>query len=198
MLACAESRTRIAQWISGEMKPEDLGLFEAHLRACPACSAETESVRRTLAILETDDPPDPGVLYWSSFGGRLRTRIAASTKRRRALRLATLAAAAALVAALALVGLRREIPSRQVAEGPVSGAAGARAPVGSDLSVTEAEARLDTLLRQAAAEGQDPRDLEAILDEVVPAHPLDGADALGPLSPEDGRSLSEDLLDTQG
>ena len=65
-------------------------------------------------------------------------------------------------------------------------------------SVAEAEAHLDALLRQAAAEGQAPRDLEVILDEVAPAHPLDGADALGQLSPDDGRSLSEDLLDTQG
>ena len=105
-----------------------------------------------------------------------------------------------LVATLALVHLRQEAAPRRIAEGPAGEGqpappapehltrshpatprtAPARAP-----SVAEAEARLDALLRQAAAEGQDPRDLETILDEVAPAHPLDGADALSHLSPGD-------------
>src|SRR6266571_2604185 len=218
---CQKARDGLAQLLSGEMEPETRREIETHLRACPGCAAEAEGIRRALSLLETEVFPDPGLPYWSSFVGRLRTRIAASQKRRRTVRLAALAAAAVLVATLALVRPRHEAPPRRIAAGP---AVGNTAPVSGDgqtapavpgsvtgvhpappptapahvPSVAEAEARLDALLRQAAAGGQDPRDLDVILDEVAPAHPLDGADALGHLSPEDGRSLSEDLLDTQG
>lgn len=220
MTGCPEARDQLAQLISGEMEPEVRREIETHLRDCPGCAAEAEGIRRALSLLEAEDPPDPGVSYWSSFGGRLRTRIAATERRRRTLHLAALAAAAVLVATLAVVQLRHGAPTRQIANVPAVGRTapvtgeGKRAPAeledvtGSHPaasrpapprvpSVAEAEARLDALLRQAAAEGQDPRDLDVILDEVAPAHPLDGADALGRLSPEDGRSLSEDLLDTQ-
>ena len=218
---CRKARDWSAQMFAGEMEPEARRELDTHLRACPACAAEEENIRRELSLLKTEDPPDPGVPYWSSFSGRLRTRIAAYQRRRRTLRLAALAAAAVLVAALALLRPRYEVPPRQIAEGPVvertapvAGEGQPALPAPEDVtarhpaaarpsparvpSVAEAEAHLDALLRQAAAEGQAPRDLEVILDEVAPAHPLDGADALGQLSPDDGRSLSEDLLDTQG
>jgi len=211
--SCQKARDRLAQLVSGEMEPETRREIETHLHACPDCAAEAESVRRALSLLETEVPPDPGAPYWSSFGGRLRTRIAASERRRRTLRQAALAAAAVLVATVSLVYLRHGAPSRQIATGP-AGESQPASPAPEHLtgshpapprpapahapSVAEAEARLDALLRQAAAEGQDPRDLETILDEVAPAHPLDGADALSHLSPDDDRSLSQDLLDTQG
>jgi len=217
---CRRTRDRLAQLVSGEIEGEVGREIEAHLRACPACSAESESLREALSLLKAEVPPDPGVPYWSSFGTRLRARIAASRRRRRTLRLTAAAAAILLIASLALVRLQRESPAPLIAEGPAPSptpagvdrhatpappvttheprpaptqSAPARAP-----TVAEAEARLDTLLRQAAVEGQDPDEVEAILDELAPAHPLDGADALGRLSPEEDRSLSEDLLDPQG
>ena len=218
---CRKARDWAAQVLSGEMEPEARRELDSHVRACPVCAAEEENIRRALSLLKTEDPPDPGAPYWSSFGGRLRTRIAASERRRRTLRLAALAAAAVLVAALALLRPRHEVPPRQIAEGPaveraapVTGEGQSSPPAPEEVtashpaapppstarvpSVAEAEAHLDALLRQAASEGQAPRDLEVILDEVAPAQPLDGADALGQLSPDDDRSLSEDLLDTQG
>ena len=116
---CRKARDWAAQMFAGEMEPEARRELDTHLRACPACAAEEENIRRELSLLKTEDPPDPGVPYWSSFSGRLRTRIAAYQRRRRTLRLAVLAAAAVLVAALALLRPRHEVPPRQIAEGPV-------------------------------------------------------------------------------
>jgi len=216
---CRRIRDLLAQLVSGEIEGEAGREIEAHLLACPACSAEAAGLREALSLLKEEVPPDPGVPYWSSFGGRLRARIAASQRRRRTLRLIAAAAAVLLVASLALLG-QRESPASRIAEGPRpspppidAGSPATPAPPVAPheprpapapsvparaLSVAEAEARLDALLRQAAAEGQDPGELEAILDEVAPAHPLDGADTLGRLSPEEDRSLAEDLLDPQG
>jgi hypothetical protein len=195
MLACDGARDRMAPWIAGEMEPAACRELEAHLRACPGCSAEAEHIRRALALLETVEAPDPGPLYWSSFGPRLRARLAASARRRRALRLAAVAAAAALaVAGLAMLQFRHGTAPPVVAAG---GRPETR-PAPQALPVEEAEARLSAVLRQAVAEGQDLTDLDAILDEIAPLDPLDAADALGRISPEEGRSLSEDLLDSKG
>jgi len=217
---CRRTRDLLAQLVAGEIEGQVGREIEAHLRACPACSAESAGLREALSLLKAEVPPDPGVPYWSTFGTRLRARIAASQRRRRTLRLTAAAAAVLLVASLALVRLQRESPAPVIAKGPTPSptsvtvecgatpappvvaheprpAATQSAP-GRAPSVAEAEARLDALLRQAADEGQDPGEVEAILDELAPAHPLDGADALGRLSPEEDRSLSEDLLDPQG
>ena len=115
---CRKARDWAAQMFAGEMEPEARRELDSHVRACPVCAAEEENIRRALSLLKTEDPPDPGAPYWSSFGGRLRTRIAAYQRRRRTLRLAVLAAAAVLVAALALLRPRHEVPPRQIAEGP--------------------------------------------------------------------------------
>ena len=69
--SCQKARDRLAQLVSGEMEPQARREIEAHLRACPDCAAEAESIRRALALLETEDPPDPGARYWSSYGSRV-------------------------------------------------------------------------------------------------------------------------------
>ena len=194
MLACDAARDRIAPWIAGEIDQEARRDLEAHLGGCPGCSAEAARIRQALALLETDEAPDPGPLYWSSFGPRLRARIAASARRRLVLRLASAAAAALAVAGLAVFQIRLPSAPPGLAGG---GRVAAPPPPPRALPVAEAEARLGALLRQAVAEGQDFSDLDAILDEIAPLDPLDAADALGRFSAEEGRALSEELLDEQ-
>lgn len=192
MLACDAARDRIAPWIAGEIDLQAGRDLEAHLGGCPGCSAEAGRIRQALAILETGEAPDPGPLYWSSFGPRLRARIAASARRRLVLRLASVAAAAVAVAGLAVFQIR--LPS---APPWLAGGGRAAPPAPRALTVAEAEARLGALLRQAVAEGQDESDLDAILDEIAPLDLLDAADDLGRISAEEGRALFEELLDEQ-
>jgi hypothetical protein len=217
MIACAEARERIAPWLYGEIGAGERRALEEHLRACAACASDAERTRRALDLLAADDVPDPGPLYWSSFGDRLRARIAVSRRRARLLRLtAGIAAAAIVVAALALLEMRRGEPPGRAAGGRAGGALPAPAPrtgpeappTGSSLaevrpapralSVEEAETRLREALERAAAEGQDPGEIETILDEIAPADSLEGAGMAGDLSPKEDRRLSDDLLDPRG
>ena len=71
---CRRIRDLLAQLVSGEIERGAGREIEAHLLACPACSAEAAGLREALSLLKEEVPPDPGVPYWSSFGGRLRAR----------------------------------------------------------------------------------------------------------------------------
>src|SRR5439155_6785778 len=107
--------------------------------------------------------PEPGPAYWASFGGRVRARIDASLRRARLLHwTAAAAAGAAIVAGLALLQ-----PGRGFA--PAS-----RAP-----TIEEAEARLRDAPRRAAAAGEDPIEIQTILDDIVPADTLEESGLAG-------------------
>jgi len=49
-----------------------------HVAGCPACAAELETLRRSLAAvmsLATEPVPDPGAVYWHGFAAQVRRRI---------------------------------------------------------------------------------------------------------------------------
>ena len=180
MPACEAAQERIARWVAGEIDAESRRELEAHLAGCPGCSTEAGRIQEALALLERDEAPDPGLLYWGSFGPRLRARIAASARRRRLLRLAAVAAAVAVaVAGLAVFQVRVPAPPRAL-------------PVG------EADARLAQLLRDAPARDAVLSDLDAMLDEIAPLDTPEAADALGRVPPDEGHLLVEELLDGHG
>lgn len=186
----------IARRLAGEIDPESRRDLEAHLAGCPRCSAEAARIRDALALLERDEVPDPGRLYWESFGSRLRVRIAASARRRSLLRLAAVAAAVAIaVAGLAVFQVR--VPTRLQRLPDGGGVAG---PTGSPraLPVGEADARLDKLLRDAPAPDAVLSDLDAMLDEIAPLDTPDAAEALGRVPPDEGHTLVEELPDGHG
>ena len=193
-MTCADARERGAPWLSGEIDPEDRRAFEEHLRACAVCASDTERARRALDLLAADDVPDPGPVYWSSFGGRLRERIATARRRTHRLGLtAAIAAATIVVAGLAVVQTRRGPVPGRVAGGSADGAA--MTPAVRALSIEQAEARLREALQRAVAEGQDPHEIDTILDDIAPADALEGTGRVGDLSPEEDRRLLDGLLD---
>jgi hypothetical protein len=184
MIGCAEARERVALCLSGEIDPDGRRALEELLRACAGCSADTERTRRAIDLFAADDVPDPGPDYWSSFGGRLRARIEAARRRARLKGLAAaIAAAAIIVTGLAVRPAHRgddpgtggNLP--RVAR---NGTIGVRPP-----SVEATEVHLRETLEQAMADGRDLREIETILDEIAPADPLEGAEGLGDLPPED-------------
>ncbi|HEV8702162.1 MAG TPA: zf-HC2 domain-containing protein [Candidatus Polarisedimenticolia bacterium] len=195
MPACDAVHDRIAQWIAGELDPEPRRELEAHLGACTGCAAEAGRLREALALLEHDEGPDPGPLYWGSFGSRLRARIAASARRRSLLRLAAVAAALAVaVAGLAIFQVRLPSVPRELSGGEQA----AVTVTPRALPVAEADARLAELLNEAPARDQDLSDLNALLDEIAPLDTPDAADALGRVPPDEGPLLVEELLDGHG
>jgi hypothetical protein len=195
MPACEAVQERIARWVAGEIDAESRRELETHLAGCPGCSTEAGRIREALALLERDEAPDPGPLYWGSFGSRLRARIAASTRRRRVLRLAAVAAAVAVaVAGLAVFQVRfPSVPQGGSGEERAAMPAPTRA-----LPVGEADARLAELLRDTPARDAVLSDLDAMLDEIAPLDTPDAADALGRVPPDEGHLLVEELLDGHG
>jgi len=197
IIGCAVARERIVPWVAGEIEPDEGRALEEHLSACSACSAEAERTRRTLDLIASDDVPDPGPVYWSSFGARLGTRIEDARRRARRRNVtAAVAAVAIVVAGLAIAQMRRgQAPEMS---GSVPGVAGNGSGEPWHSSVEESETRLREALLRAMAEGQGARAIESILDEIAPADPFEEPDGPGDLSPEDDHRLTEDPADSRG
>jgi anti-sigma factor RsiW len=195
-IGCAEASERIVPWVAGEIEPDEGRALEEHLSACRSCSAEAERMRRTLDLIASDDVPDPGPVYWSSFGARLSARIEDARRRARLRVSAAVAAAAIVVAVLAIAQMRRGQAPEMSGSVPRVARNGSGEP--RHFSVEESEARLREALQRAMAEGQSTREIESILDEIAPADPFEEPDGPGDLSPEDDRRLTEDPADSRG
>ena len=186
MMPCDEAMGLL---VSGEIEEEARAGLEEHLRSCAACGRDADRVREAFRALtsDADAPPDPGPVYWSAFGRRLRDRIALSKRRSRLQALLPLAAAAVLVVGLAVVLHRQEVRERP------SGRAGRETAPARTIPAGPIEGEAEAVLRRAASEEEGRREIEAILDEVAPGDPLELEDALGSLSPEDSERLTKEL-----
>lgn len=50
MITCQELADFIADYVAGELPPEELAAFEEHLAVCPPCIRYLESYRRTIEL----------------------------------------------------------------------------------------------------------------------------------------------------
>jgi anti-sigma factor RsiW len=172
---CDEFRDAIAAAVAGEIGVDERAGLESHLDACPACRTDAARLEDAFAGLCDDDVPEPGPVYWASFGARLRERIesarGATRWRGRFLAAAVLVAAAGIGV---LVTLRRPAgpgaPAPSAA-GPEVAAAG-RTESASEAEVTAAaETRLEQVLRDVRDTDAGAGDLDTILEEVAPGDP---------------------------
>jgi anti-sigma factor RsiW len=164
MKACERNLEDLALLLADEIDPERRAALESHLGSCAACARESAAFDRAFADLRASDAPDPGPVYWSSFQGRFRGRLAA----RRAVgrRHLLYAAAAVLVAATGLGIL--------IGRRPGAGDAGGAAPAVATSAGVEgdrAEARLEAALHAVRARASGDAEFEAILDEIAPGDP---------------------------
>ena len=152
----------------------------AHLDACPACRAEYESLRRTLAVLARRPRHDEAERDWNGLRRRVHAATATEPKRRR-LRLAPVLAATAAVAVLALALLW---------------GAGRLTERGERRRVL---AQFETSGRQALAAGRaaSPRVMDAVLDEDYPVD-ADIDQLIDDLSADELAVLSERLETLKG
>jgi hypothetical protein len=108
-----------------EESPVDPQL-SAHLDVCEACRVRRDELAATLAIVRSDEAPNPSPLFWDHFPTRVLASVDSPTSSQRSPAWATWAvsaAAAALVAAIVLGGaLNRggapDPPMIEVASGP--------------------------------------------------------------------------------
>lgn len=80
--------------------------LSAHLAHCRTCAEKVEALRRTLAVVRSDDAPEPSPLFWDGFAARVGSAIDAPVSQAPARLFATwrwaLIAAALLVVVVGL------------------------------------------------------------------------------------------------
>jgi len=192
MMRCDEYQDAMAADLVGEIDPGAKAGLAAHLDRCPACSLAFDRLRAALDDLGAEPVPEPDPLYWVSFGGRLRERIAAAGAASR--RRAGLLIAAALVAACGLglaatfrwPGRSAHMPGGPVPAPVAAGGAAAGAAAGGNDAFAEArfDAALETMIGAGGVKAGG--DLEVILDEVAPGDPFALAGGLDEI--DSGRS----------
>jgi anti-sigma factor RsiW len=57
-LVCQQAVELVTDYIDGTLSRRERRRFEAHLRACPNCSAYLEQIRATIALTGTVEPED--------------------------------------------------------------------------------------------------------------------------------------------
>ncbi len=188
MKRCEDFQDDLAGLLAGEIDAAARRSLGEHLRACPACRDDAAGLKEVVALVGEDAVPEPGPAYWSTFGDRLRARIAAARARTGARTI--LAAAAALVVLAGLALLARTAPVGRP-QGPAPGVARSIAGPPED-----DETRFEALLSHATSREEGRRALGVILDEMVPGDPLELEEGLGAMSPEEMENMTRDLSAT--
>jgi anti-sigma factor RsiW len=130
-MRCRKIRKLLESFMDGELSQELQDEVTLHLKGCPACRAELESIQKAEALSRQLAQVEPDQVYWSTFLPRLRSKIArmeqepARTRVRKALgkllapplpwpRLAGAVAVALLVVILGRALIRHEIHMRRI------------------------------------------------------------------------------------
>ncbi len=65
MKDCTGIREKLSAFIDNELGAGDRHLVEEHIRHCPACAKEADSLRKISALLDEIPAPEPGPLFAS-------------------------------------------------------------------------------------------------------------------------------------
>ena len=57
-IVCQQAVELVTDYLEGALSRRDRRRFEAHLRACPNCSAYLEQIRMTIALAGSIEPED--------------------------------------------------------------------------------------------------------------------------------------------
>jgi anti-sigma factor RsiW len=57
-IVCQQAVELVTEYLEGSLSRRDRRRFEAHLRACPNCSAYVEQIRMTIQLTGTAEPDD--------------------------------------------------------------------------------------------------------------------------------------------
>jgi hypothetical protein len=121
-LACAEWQGHLGAWLVAQLAPDDEMALSGHLRTCPTCSAEADSL---LAVAAVSLGADPGSEAWSvlrddappaDLADRILARVATERHRSWARRGAVAVGAVAAAIVLALLLGRDDDPAPATGE----------------------------------------------------------------------------------
>ncbi len=189
MIDCESARQAIANRLAGAVDDASLRELAIHLKTCPDCADDARVLDGAVGALKDEQVPDPGPVYWASFGSRLRDRISLSRGRSRRRTAALLTMAAALATVLAMQAMRAGRSTH-----PDPGSPDTFATVQTASNEDEMD-RLRQILERASKAKGGRSVLRAVLDDLGPADPLEFDEALEGLTQEEsailGRELSE-------
>ena len=57
-IVCQQAVELVTEYLEGSLSRRDRRRFEAHIRACPNCSAYVEQIRLTIQLTGTVEPED--------------------------------------------------------------------------------------------------------------------------------------------
>lgn len=99
---------------------------EAHAASCPSCAARLDSLQATLALVASDEAPEPSPLFWPHLSSHVHGAVRAEAETRRQWRTWrwAFAAAPALVVLFALALVWRPAPTSAPAQDGASARAG--------------------------------------------------------------------------
>jgi predicted anti-sigma-YlaC factor YlaD len=163
-MKCEEVRTRIDDYVDGELRPPARDEVAEHLRGCADCRAEEQGVRSLLAAAATlPRELEPARELWPGIAERLPRLLPFPRPAARLQPLALLAAAALLIALSSLVTWRvaRTPETREAAGRPA-------APQGTLIAHAPAAGLLDAEAEYARATGELLMALEARRDALAP------------------------------
>ncbi|MBD2751595.1 zf-HC2 domain-containing protein [Spirosoma validum] len=70
---CEQANERITDWLNNQLPETDRVALEAHLKACPACETEANSVRQLWQLMGNVPTPEPGETARVRFQAMLDT-----------------------------------------------------------------------------------------------------------------------------
>ena len=85
MNACEKIQDYFVEALYEELEPTQKTLLEGHFQECPACAAEFQAMRSTLAVMSRRERPEADEKDWESFDRKLQQRIQESKSKGRVL-----------------------------------------------------------------------------------------------------------------
>lgn len=68
-MVCRQAVEAVTAYLEDAMEPRDRARFEAHLSACPHCTAYVEQIRVTIAVTGSVEPEDLSPEALEALGG---------------------------------------------------------------------------------------------------------------------------------
>jgi anti-sigma factor RsiW len=74
-MSCQQAQKQFMALIEGELNHAERQDVEAHVTACPACTADLQALKQTFYLARIPEVPEPSEEFWAGFVPALRQRI---------------------------------------------------------------------------------------------------------------------------
>lgn len=76
-MECDACRSKLLEYLDGDLTGPAQGELEVHLTQCPGCREELQGIQDTLSLIARMPAPEPPEAFWQQYLRELRQRVAA-------------------------------------------------------------------------------------------------------------------------